>query len=1083
MVVNSNNLEGIQDLSGNVVCNWERLAQALNQHAIVSIADAKGNIVYANDLFCEISGYSQCELIGQNHRIVKSTHHSNRFYTEMWQTISAGQLWKGEVCNRRKDGSLYWVESSITPICDAYGKPKQYISIRTDVTAVKLAEQEHKLRGQLRGALSEIGQVLLSSSNPNIEPLIDNALNISQKTLGSSQITLFLQQTKNSTIAYELLSCAPSNRKQDCAQMRQNCLNLLQDADKFRYRITTLPRSIDNTLGEFPSRQAVVLPIHIGDQISGVLVVSYDHDIEPWWQVREFFVLLLRDMIISATKRSLTTAELARSKERLRRGQAYANIGTWEWDIRTDELFWSEKIAPLFGYKEGDLVTSYQNFINAVHPEDRKSVEQAVADAVEKDAPYDIEHRVVWPDGSVRWVLERGAVQRAQDGTPLRMIGVVQDVDTRKLAQLSLEHREAQLSQAQTLTKLVSWYADFKNKTFEASANFAELFGMEPDGSSSTVDRLHELTYPDDRAVVNDIYRQVLEGGSYSIVHRIYRADNRELRFVRGSGVVTLNNSGGIDSIQGTHQDITNLMLLEDRLRDMEQRFSFAVEGAGYGLWEFDVNNNRVRLSPTALSLLGYYGDFPESDDMPDTWRALIHPADYTQARKAIFDFAHGRADHFHMEVRLQHADGSYNWFLTQGSIIEYDQTGNASKLIGVNTNIDEIKQKEAELIRARNEAFQANQAKSEFLSNMSHELRTPLNAILGFGQLLELDDSLSNESKDNLLEILKAGRHLLALINEVLDLAKVEAGRSDLALEPVQVGPLITDICTLLRGVALTNSVELLVGELSDQPVKADPVKLKQVLINLINNAIKYNRKGGSVLVSTKQIGPSRLRIDVEDTGYGISPEKLADIFEPFNRLEKDKADIEGTGIGLTLTKKFVHMMGGELGVSSKVGVGSRFWVEIETLEFDQYLPVLAHSDKSPGETLPTTIQKTVLYIDDNLANLQLVKSIFKSAENIRYLEAHGGPLGLRTAQANQVDLILVDLTMPELDGFQLLELFRADRKLQSVPIIAVTAAAMLNNITKIKAAGFDGYITKPFDIGHFNNIVRHHLETTSTV
>ena len=634
--------------SSNTQVELEYQKFALDQHAIVSITDAQGDIVYVNWKFVEISQYSEQELLGRNHRIINSGYHDAAFFRQLWQTIAAGRIWHGEVRNRRKDGSNYWVETTIVPILDDVGTPCRYVSIRTDITHVKEAE------------------------------------------------------------------------------------------------------------------------------------------------------------------------------ERFRRGQAYANIGTWDWNIRTGELIWSERIGPLFGYREGELETTYENFLAAVHPDDRPYVIDAVNACVEHGAEYNIEHRAVWPDGTVVWLKETGDVVRATDGTPLQMLGVVQDITQRKLA--------------------------------------------------------------------------------------------------------------------------------------------------------------------------------------------------------------------------------------------------------------------EEDALRARREAESANQAKSEFLARMSHELRTPLNAILGFGQLLESDpaDPPTDSQRENVGQILKAGWHLLELINEVLDLARIESGNIDLSIEDVTL-PTVVEECLGTVSLAAEQRGIRLIHDACDLPsctAHADRLRLKQVLLNLLTNAIKYNQDGGSVSISYGRPSLGRLRVAIADTGVGLTPAQQRNLFQPFNRLGAEQTEIQGTGIGLVITRHMVELMGGAVGVESEPGRGSTFWIELN-LGQDRSLPDMEEEGAMPQGQLA---RRRILYVEDNPANLKLVARILTQRRDIELITAHNGVLGLELARQYIPELIILDLNLPGMDGHELRARLRLHDETRAIPVIALSANALPRDIERALAEGFQAYVTKPIEIGKFLAAVDKVLQNTTS-
>ena len=896
----------------------ERELQAFDQHAIVSIADQSGLITYVNDKFCEISGYSRNELLGQNHRIVKSGRHSTEFYQNLWQTITQGKIWQDEICNRCKDGSLYWVKSTITPFLDETGKPYQYVSVRTDITERKLAEQQ-----------------------------------------------------------------------------------------------------------------------------------------------------------------------LEAHKERLRRGQIFANLGTWDWDIHNGDLFWSERIAPLFGYPAGDLETSYDNFISCIHPDDRQKVINAVNNCIDHGIPYEIEHRVVWPDGTVRWLLERGDVVRDDDDNATQMLGVVQDIDDRKRAELVLAERERQLREAQTLARFGNWMADLTTGELYWSDEIYRIFGHEPGSFAPSVEAFQSMVHPDDRAQVYKSEKLAEQTGHHDVIHRIVLPDG-SIRHVHELAQAETDADGKLLRLTGTVQDITERVEAEARIHETEQRFAFAVEGAGDGVWDWDLSTNNMQFSRLYMEMLGYAeNELPQN---ADTWINSIHPDDMALAQQKLQDYLENRESVYVNELRLRCKDGSYKWILCRGTTVRRNNEGKSTRMIGIHSDITERKQAEQALVTARDEADRANQAKSDFLSSMSHELRTPMNAILGFGQLMELNDTLPDEHKDYAQEILKAGNHLLELINDILDLAKVESGRIELSLEPVDVAPLITECLNLITSLADKRKIKLSHNLLNGAAVRADRIRLKQVLLNLLSNAIKYNREGGNVIIEVQPKGTESLHIRITDTGQGIPAERMTELFQPFNRLDAEDSNTEGTGIGLTITRRIIEIMGGNINVESEVGVGSTFWIELPlesrpaSRPDDEHNSVGRVSDNSSQAPNIDTVQHIVLYIEDNPANLKLVAQILGRHPHIHLLTAHTPELGIALALERQPELILLDINMPNMDGYQVLEIFKASENLKNIPIVAITANAMPCEIEHGKVAGFTDYLTKPLDVVRFHAVIDKLLSTNAT-
>ncbi|WP_312512828.1 ATP-binding protein [Massilia sp.] len=404
-----------------------------------------------------------------------------------------------------------------------------------------------------------------------------------------------------------------------------------------------------------------------------------------------------------------------------------------------------------------------------------------------------------------------------------------------------------------------------------------------------------------------------------------------------------------------------------------------------------------------------------------------------------------------------------------------------------------------AELANANEEARSANQAKSAFLSSMSHELRTPLNAILGFAQILTSDvlPSTLEQKKEFANHILKSGRHLLTLINEILDLAKVESGTITLSMEPVALSDALMECRTMIEPIAATRKVRVLFPDVDGAVVMADRTRLKQVMLNLLSNAVKYNRDEGAVVVTCEHPTPSRLRLSVQDTGQGLNPEQLAGLFQPFNRLGQEGGAQEGTGIGLVVTKRLVELMGGEIGVTSSPGVGSVFWIELAstaplksalntgmavleaaTASLAQAPAAAAGADDQDAPQLPHLL----LYVEDNPANLRLVEEIVAFRRDLRLISAPDGHLGLQLARAHRPEVILMDLNLPGMSGFEVLKQLRSDPETAAIPVVALTANAMPRDVERGLAAGFYRYLTKPIDIDKFTEAINSILAQRRT-
>ncbi|MGH2375337.1 MAG: PAS domain-containing hybrid sensor histidine kinase/response regulator [bacterium] len=515
-------------------------------------------------------------------------------------------------------------------------------------------------------------------------------------------------------------------------------------------------------------------------------------------------------------------------------------------------------------------------------------------------------------------------------------------------------------------------------------------------------------------------------------------------------------------------------------LREAKALLEHLVAASPAVIYQSNVSDFTITyISPNVERLLGYA---PEDVlGASRFWSQHSHPEDRELFVAELLQAMDEKATLLERESRFQHTDGRYLW-LQSTICIEYD-AGNPVRILGHVLDISKRRAAEEAVKQAKEEAERANRAKSEFLSRMSHELRTPLNAILGFAQLLEMD-SPSPEQRESVQHILKGGRHLLELINEVLDIARIETGRLALSPEPVSVRDVIQESFELIAPLAVQQAISLNgpAAQTLEANVLADRQRLKQVLLNLLSNAVKYNRHGGMVTLSCEDTAGGRLRIKVKDTGPGIPRDKMPRLFIPFERLGAERTAVDGAGVGLALSKRLVEAMGGDIGVESEVGQGSTFWVEFPRVEsplerverIRENVPASAGGAPASGSAGP----RTVLYIEDNLANVDLLQRLLAQYPGVKLLSAMQGRLGLDLARQHRPDLILLDLHLPDIPGEEILRRLQANPQTRSIPVAVISADPGLGQGDRFLAVGAHACLTKPLDVKKLQTLLNETLK-----
>jgi PAS domain S-box-containing protein len=796
-----------------------------------------------------------------------------------------------------------------------------------------------------------------------------------------------------------------------------------------------------------------------------------------------------------------------RTLQRLNDAQRIGQIGDWERDIATETMTWSPQVFEIVGRDPslgppsdyGDYATIYDAANAAI-------LQENVTRAIESGEAQDYELAILRPDGERVHVQAMAVPRKDESGRVVALFGTIQDITERKRASALLLESQQRLTLATESARIGIWDWNVVTNQLVWDAQMYALYGIREQDFSGAYDTWQRGLHPEDRDRAEaDIAAAVHGVNGFHIEFRVLWP-NGEVRHIEAHALVQRGADGSTAHMIGVNWDITERKRVEEALRTSEAEFRTVAEAMPQMVWITRPDGENTYFSRRWMDYTG----LTLEESLGHGWNKPFHPDDKQRAWDA-WHHATATSDTYSLECRLRHADGAYRWWLARAEPLK-NAAGRILKWFGTYTDIHELKLAELEISRtngeierlnvdleqrvvqrteeffaATQEAERANRAKSDFLGRTSHELRTPMNAILGFSQLLEMEESLGPEPRESVEQILNAGRHLMTLIDEVLDISTAESGTMTLSLEPVAVDQLIAETLSLIGSLEsrLRIEVERASPAGGNWKVLADPQRLKQVLLNLLSNAIKYNRPDGKVTVEfapAEETDPPAFRFSVQDTGPGISPEKLPRLFTPFDRLdaERTKTHIVGTGLGLALSKRMIELMGGRIGVESVVGEGSTFWVEVPLAEspvasLDQTaLPAIRNPQPEARNV------RTLLYIEDNPSNLRLVTRILARRPAIQLLSAGTGALGLKMALGHRPDLILLDLHLPDMNGDQVLAQLRADSRTAEMPVVMLSADNLPDTRERMLAAGARAFLAKPVEVRTLLGVFDRFIESS---
>lgn len=761
-----------------------------------------------------------------------------------------------------------------------------------------------------------------------------------------------------------------------------------------------------------------------------------------------------------------------KNNERITMALSTASDGVWEWDLRDGHVYWSEAIKQQLGF-EPEFQPNADSWRETVHPDDIAKIDQAVTEHLEgKTAALRTIFRQRNAQGKWCWTMSRGIALRDEEGRPYRLVGTSTDIQEQKDWEARLEREERRFRsvfnlQFQFMTLLLP-----NGVVLEINESPLHLAGLQREDIVGRV--FWETSFWENMPESRDIWLEKL--------HRAEQSDQPiffEMQYRVGVGLHTADFA--ITAARDEHgltefyivqaNDITDRRAAQIALKNSEERWRLAIRGMNDGIWDCDMETHTLYLSPRYKDMLGYSED--EWSPGPGGWMDKVHPDDRQPVRDLSAYYLEKQIPEYKVMFRMRHKDGSWRWILSRGIAI-WDEQGKPIRFTGSHADMTELQ-------HAIEQANAASRAKSDFLANMSHEIRTPMNAVVGLSNLLQ-NNELAPEKQRELIKTLQlSAQSLMELINDLLDIAKIENDHLQLEQTPFNLAEMMAEIVSIMSVKANEKKIQL-VADYNGDPelsVIGDPLRLRQVILNLVSNAVKFTERGqvrvALEIAAADAKGYVPVKITVTDTGIGIAPDKLETIFSKFSQADTSiTRRYGGTGLGLSICKTLVKLMKGEITASSVLEKGSEFVI---TLSVPQALRHDAKK-KAPVAAMPQTDTAKIIFdgqsgktplvllAEDYPGNV-LVASTMLESFGLRWELAENGRLALEKAKYKNYDLILMDVQMPWMDGLQATQQIRADEKENGkphVPIIAMTAHALTGDRERCLQAGMDDYISKPF-------------------
>jgi len=1003
----------------------QKLRQTLEMLDLASdaiiIRDMDDRILYWNQGAEKLYGWTKAEVVGQYIHTFLETVFPTPLETVLAEFFQHGS-WEGEIHHTTRDRRHIIVGSRWTLQRDGEGKPCAQLEINNDISDRKQAEDAIKQSEErYRSLIAATSQIVWTADDQG-------------RGADLPSLRAYTGQTEAEVVGYGWLDAIhPDDRE------RTNQVWMEAVQTKTLFEIEYQLRSADGNYRYFQAR--------------GVPLLDEDGSIREW-------IGTCTDI----HDRKQAEDAIKQSEERYRSLIVATSQIAWTADAegRSPDL---PSWRAYTGQTEAQVVGL--GWLDAIHPDDREQTNQVWMEAVQTRSLYDIEYRIRGADGNYRYFQARGVPLLDEDGNIREWIGTCTDIHDRKQAEEAIKQSEERYRSLILATSQIVWITDPEGRCEDTPSmraytgqTEAEVIGY------GWLDTIH----PDDREGTVQVWMEAVQTKSlYEMEYRLRSADGN-YRYFQARAVPILNEDGSIREWVGTSIDIHDRKQAEDAIKQSEERYRSLIAATSQMVWTADAEGR----APDLPSWRAYTGQ-TEAQMAGLGWLDPIHPDDRERTNQVWIEAVQTNSL-FEIEYQIRRADGNYRYFQARGVPL-LNEDGSIREWIGTCTDIHDRKQAEILQAKAKEAAEAASRAKSEFLANMSHELRTPLNGIMGYAQILQRSKFLNEEERSRINVIYQCGSHLLTLINDILDLSKIEAQKVELMPTDFHFPAFLQGVAEMCRIRAEIKGIHFDFPSSPELPIgiHADEKRLRQVLINLLSNAIKFTDEG-SVTFIVSFAAEGKIRFEVRDTGTGIAQDQLQAIFQPFEQVGDRRRHTEGTGLGLAISQRIVELMGSTIQVQSEMNVGSIFWFDANISQADEWVKTSQIDDCGQIIGIKDR-QPKIVVVDDKWANRSVISNLL-SPIGFEVSEANDGQEGWEKILEVQPDLIVTDLLMPELDGFELIKRVRESENFKDLIIIVSSASVFETDQYRSLEAGANTFIAKPVQATELLQKLQEYLE-----